>query len=131
MDLCVLMLPFILSTILMSNTISIFVGGRKEPVIVLFFTSVLFIFLMGVSWLWHSLVYFWGFVFSLLPSSAAERGFIALSSMVADINQVKNEYVNLWIFTVIYMFIASIGQRFLIFNYKKSMVKEEKDSLTN
>lgn len=108
------LLPYSLSVIFFAQTISLFIRGREEPIILLVFSSVIFIFLTGVSWPWSSLPAFWKVIANLVPSSAGARAFVAISSMGASISEIKMEYINLWSLTLLYMLLSNIGQRFII-----------------
>lgn len=97
------LIPFLLSIIFFANTIALFVRSRETPIIFIVFTSVIFLFLSGIGWPWHSLPRLWKFASVLIPSTPAVKGFVAISSMGGDIICIINEYINLWILTFIYL----------------------------
>lgn len=114
--LIVFIVPFLLSTIFFANTIALLVQSRETPIIFTVFTSVIFLFLSGIGWPWHSLPFFWKYTSLLIPSTSAVNGFVSISSMGGNITSVMNEYVNLWILTFVYMATNILGRLIL---YKK------------
>lgn len=117
-SLFVFLIPFLLSVIFFANTIALFVRSRETPIIFIVFTSVIFLFLMGIGWPWHAMPSFWKMIAVLIPSTPAGRGFVAISSMGCDIKSVMGEYINLWILTFVYLMTNIIGRMII---YRKEV----------
>ena len=110
------LLPYLLAAIAMG----LFVGGwmtsREEPMMVLVFTSVILIFISGISWLLAAVPPVWRMVGCLFPSTPGIQGFIRLNTMGASLHQVSDAYLTLWTQAIVYLFLAYVVQR-----WKKSV----------
>jgi ABC-2 type transport system permease protein len=95
-------LPFQLSAIFFSMTVASFIRGRETPMLVLVFTSLIFLFISGVSWPLSAIPDFWKYVGHLIPSTFGIQGFIKLNSMGADLWEIAYEYRMLWLLTGFY-----------------------------
>lgn len=96
------MLPYVLSCIFFSMTLSCAVRYREDIILVVVFTSVPFLFLSGVSWPQSAIPEFWQWLSCVLPSTFGVRGFVRMNTMGAVLADVKVEYVVLWVQTVVY-----------------------------
>jgi ABC-2 type transport system permease protein len=96
-DLLMFGLPYILACIFFAITLSCFVKDRESPMILFVFTSVIFIFLTGVSWPTDAMPVFWRYVSYLIPSTHGVQGFVKMNCMGATLNQVQFEYQALWL----------------------------------
>lgn len=101
-DLILFMLPFLLSCIFFAITVSYVVRYRENVILMVVFTSVMFLFMSGVSWPQSSIPAFWQGVSSLVPSTFAIRGFVRMNTMGALLGDVTPEYTALWIQTAVY-----------------------------
>lgn len=101
-------LPYLFASIFFAMTLSGFVTTREAPMLVFVFTSVILIFISGVSWLKEAIPPFWRAVGYLFPSTPAIQGFIRINTCGATLNEVLPEYHTLWIQAGVY-FILSLG----------------------
>lgn len=100
-------IPFLLSAIFFSMTICSFVRSRDAGILVCIFFSVILLFLSGAVWPQSNMPRFWLNFSYLFPSTFGIQGFIRINSMSATLDQVKFEYMMLWLQTIIYFFTAS------------------------
>ncbi len=107
-DLLLFMLPYILSCIFFGMVVSCFVRYRENVMLLVVFTSVIFLFMSGVSWPQSNIPGFWQGVASLIPSTFGIRGYLRLSSMGAQLSDVRLEYMALWIQTTAYLALACV-----------------------
>lgn len=101
-------LPYILACIFFAITLSCFVKDRESPMILFVFTSVIFVFLTGVSWPTTAMPDFWRYFSYLIPSTHGVQGFVKMNSMGATLNQIQFEYRALWLQTGAYFMTATL-----------------------
>lgn len=100
-------LPFLLAAIFFCMTICSFVHKRDAGIVVFVFFSVILIFISGAIWPQCNMPRFWLYFSYIFPSTHGINGFIRINSMGATLDQVKFEFLMLWIQTVVYFFTAS------------------------
>jgi len=113
-------LPYLFASIFLSMTLSGFMTSRESPMLVFVFTSVILLFISGVSWPKEAIPPFWkavGYLF--LPP-----GFIRINTAGASLNEVAHEYRTLWIQAGIYFITACIIYRYQIMRSRKLIIKQ-------
>ncbi len=110
-DLLLFGLPYILACIFFAITLSCFVKDRESPMILLVFTSVIFVFLSGVSWPTVAMPDFWRYFSYLIPSTHGVQGFVKMNSMGATLEQIQFEYRALWLQVGFYFVTAVLCYR--------------------
>lgn len=108
------LLPYILSITFFAQSVAVFVRGREDTMIYLVFTSVIFMFLLGVVWPKQALPPFWRMLSQLLPCTPAAEGYIKLMSFGANLQEVASHYKLLWVQSFVYLLVAGFGHRYLI-----------------
>lgn len=112
-EIYVFLLPFLLSSIFFGMTLSAFVRERESVFLVIVFTSMIFLFLCGVTWPYDRMPLVWRAVGSLIPSTWGVEGFLRMNSEGAAIGDVRQEYLCLWGLTLLYLVTAYAAQRYL------------------
>lgn len=92
--------------------------------LVLVFTSVILLFISGVSWPKENIPAFWRALGCLFPSTPGIQGFIRINTSGATLSEVANEYQLLWIQTGIYFITAGLIYRFQIIRSRKRLLKQ-------
>lgn len=100
-------IPFLLAAIFFCMTVCSFVRHRDSGIVVFIFFSVILLFISGAIWPQSNMPKFWLFFSYIFPSTFGINGFIRINSMGATLDQVKFEYLMLWVQTVLYFFTAS------------------------
>ena len=90
------------------------------------FTSVILIFISGVSWPKEAIPPFWRVVGYLFPSTPGIQGFIRINTCGATLNEVVHEYHTLWIQAGIYFVLALVIYRFQIIRSRKMIIKQHR-----
>lgn len=103
-DLIGLMLPYLLSCIFFGMFLSCLIRYRENVMLIVVFTSLIFLFLSGISWPLSNIPPFWQGVSWLFPSTFGIRGFLTLSSMGGTLGDIEIPYIALWIQTGVYFF---------------------------
>ncbi|MBR6117414.1 MAG: ABC transporter permease [Paludibacteraceae bacterium] len=99
--------PYILATIFFSMCVSLFIRNRESGLVLLISTSLVFIFMAGVSWPKEMIPEPWQWVACLLPYTFGVHGYIHINSMGATLSQVSFEYIALWQQALLYFVIYS------------------------
>ncbi|MDR2810531.1 MAG: ABC transporter permease [Tannerellaceae bacterium] len=113
-ELLLFLLPYLLACIFFSMTLSGFITSRESPFLLFVFTSIIFLFLSGISWPVEAIPPFWRALGYLFPSTPGIQGYIRIGSMGASLHAVAFEYRLLWIQAGVYF--AAAG---LIFRYRR------------
>ncbi len=105
-DMLLFMIPFLLACIFFAMTVSFAVKYRENVMLLVVFTSIIFLFMSGASWPQSGIPKFWQWVSCFIPSTFGIRGFIRMNTMGARLYDVTPEYIALWVQTVIYFIVA-------------------------
>ncbi len=108
-DMIIFMVPFLLACTFFALSLSLFVQRREDTMIYIVFTSVIYLFLTGVSWPLHAIPPFWRAFSYLIPSTPGAQGFLALNGMGASLTEVEVQYKTLWVQAAFYFAFASFG----------------------
>ena len=125
MDLLLFLLPYLLACIFFSITLSGFVRDREAPMLLFVFTSVILVFISGISWPMSAVPPFWKALGYLFPSTAGIQGFVGINSMGATLNEVEHFYRVLWVQTGVYFITACLVYRHQIISSKKRLLAEQ------
>ena len=128
MDLLLFLLPYLLACIFFSITLSGFVRDREAPMLLFVFTSVILVFISGISWPMSAVPPFWKALGYLFPSTAGIQGFVGINSMGATLNEVEHFYRVLWVQTGVYFITACLVYRYQIISSKKRLLAEQAQS---
>lgn len=104
-------LPYLLACIFFAMTLAGFMTTRESPMLVFVFTSVLFLFISGISWPKEAIPPFWKAIGYLFPSTPGIQGFVRINTCGATLNEVAFEYRMLWVQAGIYFLSACLIQR--------------------
>lgn len=111
LDIMIFMIPFLLSTIFMGMVIQRFIHERESVFLLFVFSSILFLFLSGLSWPRYGMSQLWTTIGGCFPSTWAINGYVAMKSNGAELWQVARPYEMLWLLSAIYFIVAwGIGQ---------------------
>ena len=117
-------LPYLFASIFLSMTLSGFMTSRESPMLVFVFTSVILLFISGVSWPKEAIPPFWKAIGYLFPSTPGIQGSIRINTAGASLNEVAHEYRTLWIQAGIYFITACIIYRYQIMRSRKLIIKQ-------
>ena len=99
---------------------------REAPMLVFVFTSVILLFISGVSWPKEAIPPFWQAIGYLFPSTPGIQGFIRINTCGAALNEVVHEYHTLWIQAGVYFVLALVIYRFQIIRSRKMIIKQHR-----
>ncbi|MGM9712971.1 MAG: ABC transporter permease [Prevotella sp.] len=102
-DMTVLCLSYLLSVFFFALSTMSIMRRREDVLIFVVFTSVLFLFISGVSWPASNMPRMLEYISWLIPSTFGIKGFVAMSSMGARLPDIMPQLAGLWIQIVCYM----------------------------
>lgn len=108
-EIVALITPFILASIFMGLTLSVFFRNRESAMLLYLFTSIPLLFLSGIIWPLSNFDSVWLVVRAIFPSSNAMFGFIKMNSLGAGIGETSREIIALWIQAGIYFTTACLA----------------------
>ena len=117
-------LPYLFACIFLSMTLSGFMTSRESPMLVFVFTSVILLFISGVSWPEASIPPFWKAVGYLFPSTPGIQGFIRINTSGATLSEVAHEYHVLWIQAGVYFTTSCLIYRYQIIRSRKLIIQQ-------
>ncbi len=104
-------LPLLLASAMLGQFIGVFVTERESSMLVVVFTSVVFLFLSGLTWPRYAMSPFWTLVSDAIPATWGVEGFIRINSNGATLAEESHPYTMLWILTGVYFVAAYIMHR--------------------
>lgn len=122
-EIIALITPFILSSIFMGLTLSVFFRNRESAMLLYLFTSIPLLFLSGIIWPLSNFQPIWLVVREIFPSSNAMFGFIKMNSMGAGIAETSKEIMTLWIQAGVYFITACLAYSWQV-NYSAKLRAE-------
>ena len=106
-------LPMLIATSFMGQSLQVLVNERESTFLVLVVTSVIFIFLSGISWPRHAMGPLWISIGNMLPSTWACNGYILMQTDGATLGEVAHHYKMLWVLVALYFGIALLIEKFV------------------
>lgn len=112
-DFLLFMFPMLIATAFFGLTLQIFVRERETSLLVIVFTSVIFLFLSGLTWPRYAMNSVWTFLGDCVPAVWGVEGFIRINSNGATLADNAHAYTMLWVLAGVYFLLSCIVVRFL------------------
>ena len=106
-------LPMLVASSFLAQALSVFVTERESSMLVIVFTSVVFLFLSGLTWPRYAMNGFWTLVGDMIPATWGVEGFIRLNSNAVTLYEQTRPYTMLWVLSAIYFVAAYLITRYL------------------
>lgn len=113
-EIMVFMLPMMLAAMSLGLCLQAFVWEREAVFVIWVVTSVVFLFLSGLTWPVYAMAPVWKALSAICPSTWGVEGFIRMNTNGASLAQVSDCYCNLWILAGVYFVLAWVLHRFVI-----------------
>lgn len=107
-DIILMSLPLLLSSSFMGLSVQKLSSERESSMLVIVFTSVIFIFLSGLTWPRYAMSPIWYGISSLIPATWGIEAFVNINSMGANLNLTATPYLMLWGLTLAYYTLAIV-----------------------
>ena len=108
-----LAVPFVIAVSFMGQTLQAFINERESVFLMLAFTSVIFVFLVGVSWPRYQMSRFWYTIGDCVPSTWMSNGYVLMQSTGASLNQISHYFDMLWLQCGVFFVLAYCVERFV------------------
>ncbi|MBD5358649.1 MAG: ABC transporter permease [Bacteroides sp.] len=113
-EILMFLLPMIIACMGLGFCVQGIVWEREAIFVLWVVTSVVFLFLSGLTWPRYAMAPFWKWFGSCVPATWGVEGFIKMNTNGASLAQVSNCYINLWILAAVYMVGAYCVQRWVV-----------------
>lgn len=106
LEIAMIMFPFLIASSLFGQIIRVFVNNREGVFLILAFTSVIFVFLTGVSWPHYQIAPYWDVISKMIPAYWTSTAYVQMQVGGASLSQMSDFYIALWGLVVFYFIIA-------------------------
>ena len=107
-DIMLFVVPFLFASAFMGLVLQAFVSERETSFLVIVFTSLIFLFLSGLTWPRYAMEFPWRQLSDIIPATWGVEGFININSNGATLTHVSIPYMMLWRLTAIYFLLACL-----------------------
>ena len=108
MDVLRFMVPYLLAVIYFSICVSVFTRNRETGLVMLISSTLIFLFIAGVSWPQQMLPKAWLYLSYAFPYTWGVHGYLHINSMGATLAGTSREYYALWILAAAYFVTACV-----------------------
>ena len=123
-----LAVPFIITVSLMGQTLQAFVNERESVFLLFVFSSVVFVFLVGVSWPRYLMSRLWYVVGDCVPATWMSNGYVLMQTNGATLYQVSHHYWMLWLQVPVMFTLAYLVERFVNRRRYRSWIAASEDN---
>lgn len=100
--------PMLFASVMLGMCLTPFVTERESSLAVVVFSSVLFLFLSGLTWPRYAMNGFWTLLGDMIPATWGVEGFIRMNSNGATLAEQRHPYLMLWGLTAVYFMMAYV-----------------------
>lgn len=111
-DYFLFMLPLLIASALLGQTLQLMVSERESSFIVVVFTSVAFLFLSGLTWPRYAMQPLWKWLGDIVPATWGVEGFIRINNNGAPLALESAPYHWLWLLSAAYFITAYMVTRY-------------------
>ena len=123
-----LAIPFVIAVSFMGQTLSAVVNERESVFLLFVFSSVIFVFLTGVSWPRYLMSRVWWLVGDCVPATWMSNGYVLMQSNGATLYQVQHQYWMLWLQLPVMFILAYVVERFINRRRYRSWIAASEDN---
>lgn len=123
-----LAVPFVVGVSFMGQTLSAVVNERESVFLLFVFSSVVFVFLVGVSWPRYLMSRLWYVVGDCVPSTWMANGYVLMQTNGATLYQVQHHYWMLWLQLPVMFILAYVVERFINRRRYRSWIAASEDN---
>ena len=122
-DYLLFIFPMLLATAFLGQALNYFMKERESAFIIIVFTSVIFLFLSGLTWPRYAMNQLWTWTGNCVPAIWGVEGFIRINSNAATLSEVSTPFLALWVLTAVYMLLACWVTKYINLNASRFSVK--------
>ena len=123
-----LAVPFVIAVSFMGQTLQAFVNERESVFLLFVFSSVVFVFLTGVSWPRYLMSRLWRVVGDCVPGTWMVNGYVLMQTNGATLYQVQHPYWMLWLQVPVMFILAYLVERFVNRRRYRSWIAASEDN---
>lgn len=112
-DFLLFIFPMLIATAFFGLTLQLFVKEREASLVVIVFTSVVFLFLSGLTWPRYAMNSLWTFVGDCIPAVWGVEGFIRINSNGATLAENTHAFLMMWALAGVYFILSCIVLRYI------------------
>ena len=101
-EILLFLMPMMLASIFMGLILQFFVSEREAVFMIWVVTSIVFLFLSGLTWPRYAMSDLWLALGSFVPATWGIEGFVLMNSCGVDMSQVGKPYFILWLLSLLY-----------------------------
>ena len=101
-EIILFLMPMMLASIFIGLILQYFVSERETIFMIWVVTSIVFLFLSGLTWPHYAMSDLWLALGSFVPATWGIEGFVLMNSCGADLSQVEKPYFMLWLLSLLY-----------------------------
>lgn len=113
-EILMFLLPMVLACVGLGWCFQGIVWERESVFVLWVVTSVIFLFLSGLTWPRYAMPGIWKALSDCVPATWGMEGYVRMNTNGASLSQVSHAYINLWILAGIYMCLAYCVQRWIV-----------------
>lgn len=98
--------PMLLATAFLGISMQVIVKEREMSMMVIVFTSVIFLFISGLTWPRYAMPWYWKGLGDMIPAVWGLEGFIRINSNGATLAQQQVPYMAMWVLSGFYFLTA-------------------------
>lgn len=122
LDCLIFIFPMLIAASMLGLCVASFVTEREASLMVVVFTSVVFLFLSGLTWPRYAMSPFWQLIGDCIPATWGVEGFIRLNSNGASFAQESHPTLMLWTLAAVYFSVAwLLVRRFGLFGTRRAV----------
>lgn len=122
LDSLIFIFPMLIAASMLGLCVASFVTEREASLMVVVFTSVVFLFLSGLTWPRYAMSPFWQLIGDFIPATWGVEGFIRLNSNGATFAQESHPTLMLWTLAAVYFSVAwLLVRRFGLFGTRRAV----------
>lgn len=96
------LLPMLFATAFLGQAILLWFKERETTFLIVVFTSVVFLFISGLTWPRYAMDGLWTWIGNLIPATWGIEGFIRINSNAATLAESAHPFIAMWILTAVY-----------------------------
>lgn len=123
-----LAVPFVIAVSFMGQTLSAVVNERESVFLLFVFSSVVFVFLTGVSWPRYLMSRLWWLVGDCVPATWMVNGYMLMQTNGATLYQVQHQYWMLWLQVPVMFILAYLVERYVNRRRYRSWIAASEDN---
>lgn len=110
----VFLTPMVIACLGLGFVVQGFVWERESIFVLWVVTSVVFLFLSGITWPRYAMAWPWNWLSDIIPATWGVEGFVRMNTNGASLSQVRQPYINLWILAGAYMLLGFFVQKYIV-----------------